>query len=161
MDYEKVRSNKKQFESMTSLQLEEFDALYEVFYDHYASWIRHFKMDGTPRTRRYVAKTAVTEAFSPEMKLFFILLYEKTNPLQETLAVMFEMDQPSCNKWIKILSPLLAKSLSKYKAERNSAIFSANVEINKTYISDCVETSIQRDSYDQELYYSGKKKHIR
>lgn len=161
MNYTMIRSNAGQFLSMTSLTVEEFDDLLAIFEVEHNSWMRKFNLDGSPRLRSYSAKTVVTSNFCLEKRLFFILYYEKNNPIQESLGAMFDLRQPLVNVWIKILSPLLARCLKAYDAERNPSYFSENVEINKSYISDCVETRVQRDMHDQELYYSGKKKHIR
>nr|WP_235817028.1 transposase family protein [Bacteroides ndongoniae] len=44
-------------------------------------------------------------------KLFFILVYLKTNPLQEFHAIQFEMTQPQANRWIHLLSEILRHTL--------------------------------------------------
>lgn len=44
-------------------------------------------------------------------KIFFILVYLKTNPLQELHAIQFEMTQPKANRWIHLLSEILRRTL--------------------------------------------------
>lgn len=44
-------------------------------------------------------------------KMFFILVYLKTNPLQELHAIQFEMTQPQANRWIHLLSEILRRTL--------------------------------------------------
>lgn len=44
-------------------------------------------------------------------KLFFILIYLKTNPLQELHTIQFGMTQPQVNKWLHLLSGILRCTL--------------------------------------------------
>ncbi|MGZ8975232.1 helix-turn-helix domain-containing protein [Methylomagnum sp.] len=48
-----------------------------------------------------------------EDRLFFILFYFKTYPLQEVLAYSFEMSQSEANKLIHLLSLVLKMALQK------------------------------------------------
>jgi hypothetical protein len=157
MNYEKIRSNPKQFQALTSLSVDEFDDLLRHFAPLWASWIRHFTLGGKPRKRRYSAKSDQIPASDAE-KLFFILYYHKNNPLQEALAAFFNMEQDMANKLIHILMPLLEKSLSQWKPESNPQRLDSRLEQGGYYAADCTERRVQRDAHDQEHYYSGKKK---
>ena len=42
-----------------------------------------------------------------EDKLFFILVYQKTNPLQTMHGLQFDLSQPQTNYWIHRLLPVL------------------------------------------------------
>ncbi|RMF00632.1 MAG: transposase family protein [Bacteroidetes bacterium] len=46
-----------------------------------------------------------------EDKLFFILYFFKTNALQEAMALQFEMNQAQVSRWIKVLLPVLSRSI--------------------------------------------------
>ena len=46
-----------------------------------------------------------------EQKLLFILVYQKTYPVQIVMAELFRMSQSSANEWIKRLLPILGKAL--------------------------------------------------
>jgi hypothetical protein len=154
MQYTKARQNERQFKSLTSLSVEQFDTLLPIFESKWDDFIEKFNLDGTPRMRKYVPKN---EKQLPTVadKLFFILFYQKTNSLQELVASYFDLDVSMVNKWIHILSPLLDKSLVKYAPK--SRIEDVKFKKDETYITDGSERPIQRDTYQQEEYYSGKK----
>src|SRR5262249_61453503 len=46
-----------------------------------------------------------------EDKLFFILVYQKTNPLQTMHGLQFGVSQPQANAWIHRLLPVLQQAL--------------------------------------------------
>ena len=56
-------------------------------------------------------KKASDKLPEPEEKLFFILTYVKSYPTQQVQASMFDMHQPQCNSWIKLLMPVLNDAL--------------------------------------------------
>ena len=47
-----------------------------------------------------------------EDKLFFILVYQKTNPLQTMHALQFDLSQPQAHDWIHQLLPVLQHALA-------------------------------------------------
>jgi DDE superfamily endonuclease/Helix-turn-helix of DDE superfamily endonuclease len=153
--YEKARNNPRQFKSLTSLSIEKFDILLPTFESKWESYIEKYNLDGTPRLRKYVPKN---EKQLPTVgdKLFFLLFYKKTHSLQEVMAFQFDLDVSMVNKWIHILTPILNKSLEKYIPKAN--IEDVDFQIDEEYIIDGTERPIQRDTYDQETFYSGKKK---
>jgi DDE superfamily endonuclease/Helix-turn-helix of DDE superfamily endonuclease len=153
--YEKARNNPRQFKSLTSLSIEKFDILLPTFESKWESFIEKYNLDGTPRLRKYVPKN---EKQLPTVgdKLFFLLFYKKTHSLQEVMAFQFDLDVSMVNKWIHILTPLLNKSLEKYIPK--TTIEDIDFQIDEVYIIDGTERPIQRDTYDQETFYSGKKK---
>ena len=74
MQYTKARQNERQFKSLTSLSVEQFDTLLPIFESKWDDFIEKFNLDGTPRMRKYVPKN---EKQLPTVadKLFFILFY--------------------------------------------------------------------------------------
>ena len=154
MQYIKTRQNERQFKSLTSLSVEQFDALLPIFEFKWEDFIEKYNLDGTPRMRKYAPKNE-EQLSTVADKLFFILFYQKTNSLQEVVASYFDLDVSMANKWIHVLSPILDKSLEKYAPK--SRIEEVKFEKDATYITDGSERPIQRDTYQQEEYYSGKK----
>lgn len=154
MNYQTIRNNAAQFKSLTSLTVKEFDELLPKFESQWLHFITRFTLDGQRRTRRYTPRDS-THLSSVAEKLFFILCYQKTNSLQEFLAAAFGLTQDMSNKWIHILSPLLQKALSEYKAARRATDMA--IESGQHYAIDATERAIERPTYDQEEYYSGKK----
>lgn len=76
-------------------------------------------LDGQPRVRPYIAPDNAFLSLI-EDKLFFISAYEKNACLQEFFAAAFDTEQAVCNKWVHILSPILAKSLQPYAPKRDT-----------------------------------------
>ena len=155
MNYEKNRLNPSRFQSLTSLTLNEFDELLPYFEANWIHFIERYNLDGTPRNRAYSARN---EAQLPTVahKLFFILYYQKSNALQEHLAASFDLDTGMSNKWIHVLSPILEKSVATYKTP--TKIQDVDFQDDSKYLIDGIERTIQRDTYQQEDFYSGKKK---
>ena len=153
--YEKARNNSRQFKSLPSLSVEKFDILLPTFESKWESVIEKYNLDGTSRLRKYVPKN---EEQLPTVadKLFFLLYYKKVHPLQEALAFQFDLAVPMANKWIHFLTPILNKSLEKYIPKEK--LQNVDFQINEEYIIDGTERPIQPDTYDQETFYSGKKK---
>jgi hypothetical protein len=137
------------------MTLKEFDGLLPLFAQKWDSYIRKFTLSGKPRTRRYSPKGDFD--MSEENLLFFIMVYLKNNNLQETHAAMFDMKQDMCNKLIHILHPIVNKSLEQYRPETNGSRLDYVIQKNEYLAGDCTERKVQRDSYCQEEYYSGKK----
>jgi hypothetical protein len=123
MDYNKIREKDKQFLSLTSLTVPEFDALLPRFEYHWERFINKFTLSGKVRKKKYVPR-AIEGLLSIEEKLFFILTYLKNNPLQEFHAASFNLEQDMCNKWIHLLSPIVSKALEEHKAARNEPVMS-------------------------------------
>src|SRR5262249_23253646 len=66
---------------------------------------------GKPRQRR-AGGGAKGILHSVEDKLLFILVYQKTNPLQTMHALQFDLSQPQTNYWIHQLLPVLQQALA-------------------------------------------------
>lgn len=165
MNYDRIRSNAKQFLALTSLQIEEFDDLLEPFEESWQAYRRKYDSRGK---RRAIGSRSAPKEQGPlaraELRLFFILYYLKTQPLEEALAASFEMDQPRANKWKTKLLPILAQTLQKegFTPSRNSEdLYEViqNEEI-KDILIDGTERRVNRsiDDQTQEEHYSGKKK---
>jgi hypothetical protein len=157
LNYKKISNNPKQFKALTSLSIEEFDELLSVFSAEWTYFIEKYNLDGSLRLRKYVPK-AQAQLATPAEKLFFILYLFKNNPLQEALAASFDLSQDMANKWVHILTAIFEKATKSYKIERSAAKIDHQLSAYDTYIADATERPIQRDSYEQQHFYSGKKK---
>ncbi len=119
--YDKVKKNPTQFLSLTGFTPAEFEQLADEFRNEWEDYSTHFTLEGKLRQR--IALPRKRNAL-PEIqdKLFFILVYLETFPLQELQAATFSMTQPQANFWIHLLSPILCKTLKRLKelSERNS-----------------------------------------
>ena len=96
---------------MTSLTIDEFQALLPDFEQAFQAHMAQWRLDGKPRTaRRYTTYTNCPLP-TPEDRLLFILVYLKTNPLQVAHGLMFGLPQGKTNQWIHLLLPVLCQAL--------------------------------------------------
>jgi hypothetical protein len=96
---------------MTSLTIDEFQALLPSFEQAFQAHMAEWRLDGKPRTaRRYTTYTNCPLP-APEDRLLFILMYLKTNPLQVAHGLMFGLPQGKTNQWLHVLLPLVRTAL--------------------------------------------------
>jgi Helix-turn-helix of DDE superfamily endonuclease len=96
---------------MTSLTVDEFQALLPSFEQAFQAHMAEWRLDGKPRTaRRYTTYTNCPLP-TPEDRLLFILVYLKTNPLQVAHGLMFGLPQGKTNQWLHLLLPLVRQTL--------------------------------------------------
>jgi hypothetical protein len=160
MEYKRIKRNPSQFLSLTGLTLAQFSELLPSFETQWENYISHYTLEGKVRYRapkRQVCPTLPTS----EEKLFFILMYLKTNPLQEQLAASFSLTQPKANMLIHLLSGILHQSLRHLGElpERNAQKLKYLTQNCQDLLLDGVERSIQRPKAcdRQKECYSGKK----
>lgn len=145
---------------MTTLRREEFEKLSEFFEQSWQKYITRYTVEGKPRERNACIRSD-TVLRTAEDRLLFILYHLKGNPIQQLMAITFEMTQPQISAWIKLLSKLLREALDKqgFLPARKTELLKKILEKEKTVILDGVERAIQRpkDNEVQKEYYSGKK----
>jgi hypothetical protein len=97
-------------------------------------------------------------------KLLFILVYQKTYPLQTMQGLHFDLAQSSANDWIQRLLPILQEALSNLgmTPERDGAALAESdwfKELSADLLIDGSERRRQRpqDEQAQIDHYSGKK----
>jgi hypothetical protein len=155
LSYDEVKDNQEVLIAMTGLTQEEFAKLLPVFEEAYKDSLK----DKSSQGRK-------SNLLKIEDKLFFILFYVKTYPLQEVIAFLFGMSQSQANEWIHRLSSVLKVALDKggYMPERVGSHLKETLEgMNDTkLVIDGTERRRQRpkDGEAQKAYYSGKKKLI-
>jgi hypothetical protein len=152
--YQKIRTKPKQFKALCSITIEQFDILLPIFEGKWLDFIEGYTLDGQPRVRKYTPKNEEQLPTAAD-KLFFILYYDKNNPLQESLAAFFDLEVSMSNKWVHILTPILKKALAQYTPCRRIETLEINPQ--EEHIVDGSERPIQRDTYLQGDFYSGKK----
>lgn len=167
MNYHNIRTRAAQFESVTGLQVEEFDHLLSVFSGKWRNFYRIHRINGEKRNAPIMNPEKDTKTLpSVGEKLFFILVYLKNYSLQEMMAASFGFSQSQASKWQKILAPLLHDSLDHLDVlptRDGQQVASILTRIGATKcFQDASERSINRpdDQSTQEEFYSGKKKHI-
>lgn len=160
LNYHEVKDKASTLRAMTSLDRAEFDTLAEVFGQ---AWAEHQQQAG-----RNNAKGGRPEQLQGiEEKLFFILFYLKTYPLQEVLGHLFGLSQGQASMWVHRLSEVLQTALrhSGHAPARLPEEMLARLaeEDPQRFAIDGTERRIQRPQDDeaQRQHYSGKKKPTR
>jgi DDE superfamily endonuclease/Helix-turn-helix of DDE superfamily endonuclease len=106
LNYNDVKEKPDTLRAMTSLNRDEFEELCQVFGEIWDEKTEQTEKDPSKGGRRPILQ-------SPEDRLFFILFYLKTYPLQEVLAHLFGMSQGQANFLIYQLSKSLRETLQR------------------------------------------------
>jgi len=160
MQYDKIKKRPVQFLSITGLKIEDFNFLLPYYKAEWDEYNDHFTFTGKIRQRRtFTRKNTILPKI--EDKLMFLLIYLKTNPLQEHHAASFGMTQSQANQLIHLLSSLLRKTLKNLGElpERNEHRVIHVLKSCDDLLIDGVERPIQRPQASdlQKACYSGKK----
>lgn len=161
--YQKYAEKPRGFLALTGYTREEFDHLLPYFTQHFYERMRTHCLDGKPRGKRKYSNYQNCPLPTIEDKLFFILMYLKTNNLQEVQGALFGISQPKANQWIHCLLPILRQTLAvmdQLPAREMSNLKMEPSDDSDWYHHDGTERPIQRprDPEEQKKYYSGKKK---
>lgn len=164
--YAQLKENPKDFLAATGLTVKEFEQLLPVFekkLDSVAVPLTQTKK-GHPRKRKQGAGPK-ERLQSVADKLLFILIYQKTYPLQTMQGLQFGLSQPRTNYWVHFLLPILQQSLAemgmKPEREPTAVADSPLVRVSAPdLLIDGAERRRQRpkDPTKQAQHYSGKKK---
>ncbi len=165
LTYSTLQDRPREFLAATGLTYDEFArvlpafaAAYAVLYPPDKTW------EGKVRQRESGggAKGVLSQM---EDKLLFILVYQKTNPLQIMHGLQFDLSQPQTNYWIHRLLPVLQRALAALgmAPERDASRVATSplaLEGAPDEVIDGTERRRQRpiDAAQQKEQYSGKKK---
>lgn len=163
--YATLKKSPRRFLSMTSLTVPEFEALLPIFTEESAKMhsLTHTRA-GKPRRRKAGGGNKPRLA-TPADQLLFILIYQKTYPLQTAHGLQFDLSQAQANEWIHRLLPILDRSFVRLKQmpERDGAAFATSgvtPGVPTDLIIDGTERRRQRpkNPEKQREAYSGKKR---
>jgi len=165
LTYAELKEKPKEFLTATSLHVDEFQRLLPKLKEKLVALCPSERTkEGQPRQRR-VGGGPQEKLQTVEDKLVFILVYQKTYPLQTMLGLQFGLSQPRANYWIHLLLPILRQVLAEMgmAPERDSKAVADNLLVNESgadLLIDGTERRRQRpkDAQKQEEHYSGKKK---
>lgn len=165
LTYQKLKKNSVRFLAATSLTAEEFENLLPAFTAAYEKkYPSNQTFKGKPRQRSKGAG-AKGRLDNFEDRLLFIMVYQKTNPIQQMHGLQFGMSQAQANYWVHHLLPVLQQALDdlSHKPERDGDKVSTNqlaTEGAPNLVIDGTERQRQRpkNNETQKEHYSGKKK---
>jgi hypothetical protein len=162
--YANLKDKPREFLAATSLTHDEFLRLLPVFCAAYRAALPiTTTLEGKLRRRKTGAGVKGTFK-TMEDKLLFILVHEKTYPLQTMQGLHFGLSQPQTNYWIHRLLPILRDTLKQLDMvpEREASTFATRrpQDIPADLLIDGTERRRQRpqDAEKQAEHYSGKKK---
>lgn len=157
-----VRQQPAMFLSLTGLKTEEFDYLLSYFSYFWQAYHRHYDLKGKRRVIPKFKEAKNSSLPTDGDKLFFVLCFLKNNALQTFTGFAFGLSQSKTSQWIKVLLPLLEKSLkqahqlpARSQAELDKALQSVK---EKIFFIDATERPLPRstDEDNQQEDYSGK-----
>jgi hypothetical protein len=165
LKYEALKDKPRELLAATGLKREEIEPLLEVFSQAYAkAYPADRTLEGKARKRRKGGgnKGAL---YRDEDKVLFILVNEKTYPLQTMLGLQFGMSQGQVCQWIHRLTPILQTALRELgmTPERDGTQVAESGLANEggaDLLIDGTERRRQRPQAKakQTDHYSGKKK---
>ncbi len=165
LQYEQLKRQPRRFLALTGLTVREFKSVLPAFVQAYqARHPTHRTFAGEVRQRRPGGgRRPVLQ--TPEAQLLFILVYQKTYPLQVVQGELFGLSQAQANAWIHRLLPVLQAALDDlgYTPERDGTQV-ARQERRRTerpdWIIDGTERRRQRpkNAEKQASHYSMRKK---
>lgn len=163
--YTTLKDRPREFLAATGLTSDEFLRLFPAFEAAYTTcYPRDKTWHGKARHRQW-GGGAKSRLAQMEEKVLFILVYEKTNPLQTMHGLHFGLSQPQTNYWIHRLLPVLRQALAglNMAPERDASRVATSplmLEGAPAGALDGTERRRQRptDAVQQTAHYSGKKK---
>jgi hypothetical protein len=165
LSYDVLKDRPRDFLAATSLTLGEFHQLLPTFQEAYAQRYPHELTRAGKHRQRRVGGGAKGVLQRVEDKLSFILVFQKTHPLQTMPALQCARRQPQANYWIHYLLPLLQQALAGLgmRPERDAhrvATAPLVQEGGPALALDGTERRRQRptDPAQQQEHDSGKKK---
>lgn len=165
LDYTALKSNRRRFLALTGLTPKEFHVLLPAFSEAYRHRYEGPKTLAGRKRKRPVGSGRSGMLTALEQKLLFILVYQKTYPLQVVQGELFGLSQSSANEWIHRLLPILGEALNALgvmpqRQGRQFARSQRQQPAPSEYIIDGTERRRQRPKVaeKQALHYSGKKK---
>jgi hypothetical protein len=165
LTYSTLQDRPREFLAATGLTHDEFARVLPAFAAAYAVLYPPDKTWQGKGRQRQVGGGA--KGVLPQMadKLLFILVYQKTNPLQTMHGLQFGLSQPQTNYWIHRLLPVLQRALADLAMapERDASQVATShltLEGAPQMAIDGTERRRQRpqDDIAQQAHYSGKKK---
>jgi hypothetical protein len=166
LTYAALKERPREFLAATGMTHEEFTCLLPAFASAYTTLYPPDKTRTGEARQRQRGGGAKAVLSLWEDKLLFILVYQKTNPLQTMHALQFGLSQPQANYWIHHLVPVLQQALAQmgHQPERDATQLSQSALVWESEAPDLLLDGTERrrqrpqDPAQQRAHYSGKKK---
>ena|ERR1700690_3410080 len=164
LKYEDLKHRPKELLTATGLKRDEFESLLAAFERAYAKAYGTEQTLGGQLRQRRVGGGRKGQLARLEDKLLFILVYEKTYPLQTMHGLQFGLSQSRVNDWLQRLLPILQQALNSLgmTPDRDGAAVQTS-PLAQEGAADLVIAGTERrrqrpqDEAAQREQYSGKK----
>jgi hypothetical protein len=149
--------------SLTSLKAEEFFELLPHFDLLWQRYHRQYDLQGRRRRIEKHTEHSSMSLSGSSIKLFFVLIYLKNNPLQCYQGLAFSMSQGKVSQWLRVLLPLLEETLRRARQLPSRTpghlYLSLRLLAGQLLLMDATERAVPRaiDEERQQHEYSGKK----
>ena len=159
--YKNLIKQSRLLKTVTGLNQKEFDILKNPFEQQWEQYMSRYTFEGKKRNRKRKVRTNSTFKCTEDM-MIFILYHYRHNPTQDLMGLEYDLPQPKISKWIQQLEPLLEKTLKALNLHpaRSSSDLDGRLVESVAVLLDGSERPIQRPKYDQQEFYSGKKRTI-
>jgi hypothetical protein len=165
IEYSKLKEKPREFLAVTSLTDEEFQALLPIFERCYEFLLPPKAKPAKKKKQRARGGGRKSHLKDLREKLLFILVYQKTAPLQTSHGLQFGLSQGQVNHWVHRLLPVLQMSLQEMgmKPTRQGEEVADLIEASEGGANlslDASERLLQRpvNNDKQREKYSGKRK---
>jgi len=165
LTYNRLKQNRREFLALTGLTVKEFKQLLPAFTQAYERQYPSTKTLAGKKRQRKIGGGRKSHLQGAEQKLLFVLVYQKTYPVQAVLGALFDLSQSRANAWLHLLLPILQQALDDFGVlpERKPHQFARHEQRQsetKEFIIDGTERRRQRPKSQkkQASHYSGKKK---
>jgi hypothetical protein len=165
LTYEYIEEKPKEFLAATGMTVEEFDLILPAFRIRYAGLFTPGKTRQGKDRQRKEGGGVKEKLQTDEDKLLFILVYQKTYPIQTMHGLQFDLSQSQTHYWVHRLLPVLRASLADMgqAPEREPQAVADHPLVKEAapdLLIDGTERRRQRpkDNVKQGEHYSGKKK---
>ena len=163
--YNELKDRPREFLAATGLKVDEFEKLLPAFQTAYEPKYPPPLTQAGQTRQRQIGGGATGALPKIDDKLFFILVYQKPNPLQTMHGLQFGLSQPQANDWIHRLLPVLPQALRTLgEAPERDAHRVATSDLARAGGPDLTIDGSERhrqrpkEHAQQKKHYSGKKK---
>jgi len=165
LEYTALKRERRKFLALTGLTLKEFNSLLPAFVKAYERRYASGQTVAGRKRQRRIGGGRRGSLATAEQKLLFILVYQKTYPLQVVLGELFGLSQSGTTQWLQRLLPVLRDALPTLgvmpaRAGGRFAQAERRHDEPLEYLIDGTERRRQRPKKpeNQGRYYRGKKK---
>jgi len=159
--YDFIIKNDRRVKAFLGISLNDFKKLLPQFESEYQYYKENYRRDIRTRAVGAGRKSVIFD--KPSKLLFIVLFFIRVYPTFDLLEGIFGLDKSNLHHWITLGMFLLEQvvgekiPLPATKVSSFEELFKLVPELRR-HLTDATEQPINRPKYNQEFFYSGKKK---